>query len=149
MHQLCELYPTSSLVVNRVGTSCLGCWKANHSIFCLDWFLYHGVIAAIKLLHLILVFLPLRVVNRKELHEEVSGVGELWHRLPNVLEVFNGLFGVTLVHNMTIGHQDEPIEEEKGLGAWRVNRANNCLSFIAGQVVKQLANTSSLKRVKA
>jgi len=61
----------------------------------------------------------------------------------------DGGFGVSLVHNVSIGHQDKSIKKEEGLGAGRVDRADDCFALLARQFVQKLADRACFKRVKA
>ena len=91
------------------------------------------MIVYVESFHLLYVFLLLRVVDREGFHEVVGWVGELGNGSLNVLEILDGLLGVTLVDDVTVSHENEAIEEEEGLGGGRVDRAHNCFTLLTGE----------------
>ena len=85
------------------------------SVLATDEIFTEGIVVYIQSSQFFLVFRSLRVSDREELHEVVSRVCEPWHGHFDMLEVFDGLFGVALVYNVTIAHKDESVEEVEGL----------------------------------
>ena len=104
-------------MIDSFSSAHLGWIKTHDPILSLYFTLDECVIVPVEVLHLLLILLLLRVCNRKELHEEVGGVGELRHGPVDLLEVGDGVLGIALVHDMTVSHQNEPVEEVEGLGA--------------------------------
>ena len=117
MHELLKLDPGGCLMIDSISSTHFGRLKTDDSILSLNFTLYKGVIVPVEIFHLLLILPLLWICDRKELHEEVSRVGELRHRPVNLLEVLNRVLGIALVDDVTISHQNEPVEEEESLGA--------------------------------
>ena len=132
-------------MLNSVSTGHFGRWEANHAALCLDLLLKKRVIIPVQVIEFLLVSLLLWVVDREELHEVVSRVSELGHGSINLLEVLDGLLGVTLVYNVTVGHENELIEVEKGLGGGRVDRAHDSFTLGTSEPLQKHANAQSLE----
>ena len=69
----------------------------------------------IQVIQFLLIFLTYRIVDGEELHEVVGRICKLWHRPLDLLEVSDGLLGVTLVDDVTVGHENKLIEVVEGL----------------------------------
>ena len=73
------------------------------------------MIISLEIIQLLLILLLLRIVDREELHEEIGWISESWDRFIDLLEVVSRLFGITLIHDITIAHQNESVKEEECL----------------------------------
>jgi len=94
-------------------------------------------IASSKIFNLIEIIFLLRVVNSKQLHENVSWVRKSRHIIFDGAEV-GGRFGrVTLVNNVTVTHDNQSIEKEEGLRAGLMNCRADRLSFFSSQVMQE------------
>lgn len=121
------------MVEDTICTGCLGWFQSDHTVLSRNFLLDECVVVPIKILHLFLILLLLRIVDRQKLHEVVGWVGELGNGSLDVLEILDGLLGVTLVDDVTVSHENEAIEEEEGLGGGRVDRAHNCFTLLTGE----------------
>ena len=149
MHQLRQLHPVRRFVLNGVGAGHFGRREPNHPVFGFHLLLEQGVVVAIQVIKLFFVFLLLGVVDGQQLHEVVGGVGELGHGSVDLLEVLDALLGVTLVHYMSVCHQNQLVEVEEGLGGWRVDRAHDSFTLGTSQPLEEHTDAQGLEGVKA
>lgn len=94
----------------------LGNCKADQSVISFDGIFQKNFIVAQHVFQFLFVLLLLRVVDRQEFHEEIRGVGKLWNGPVDLFEVLNRSFGITLVNNIAVAHQNQSVKEEEGLG---------------------------------
>lgn len=74
-----------------------------------------------QLVDLLVIFGSLRVSHCQHLHEVVSWIGEARNRHVDQFEMFDRSFGISLVHDVTVCHENEFVEEEERLRAGLVD----------------------------
>jgi hypothetical protein len=78
----------------------------------------------------LLILLALRVVDGENSHEDISWVVKPANLVAHTLEVIGAFRSLALENDMAITHQDDSVEESKGLGRWLVDRSTNSLALI-------------------
>lgn len=87
MHKLLQLNALASFVIDSFSSTHFGRGQTDHPVGSSDFILDECVVVPVKILDILLVLWHLRVVNRKQLHEEVGGIGEFGHGSVNLAEV--------------------------------------------------------------
>lgn len=85
----------------------------------------------VKVFNCFFIFILLRIVYGEDLHKVVGGVGESWDWLSNPPEVGGTPLGITLINDVSITHQDQPIKVMECLRAGLMDRAHDSLALVA------------------